>query len=213
MYSQTPVQSGLFQGAAVQEILSLKFGFPRQVNVSSRAAGERSPCSNFPLQLWSSCWWSNPSGQTVSICDKIDKINDFSRQRKCKILHLSGLKTLFNIVPHGKLSVELKVLRIYTGTVKWVQRWLKGRQWQGTLKGESSLWSEVASKRPRGSGVGQDIFHLCIDLGREHMSVSVTLTAHAMVGASSTQTRMGLLTEDLTLKTEVIGKGIKYNNI
>lgn len=205
MYSQTPVQSGSFQGAAVQEILSLKLGFPRQVNMSSRAAGDHSPCPDVLLQLWSSCWWSNPSGQSVSICDKIDKINDFSRQRKCKISHLSGLKTLFNIVPHGKLSVELKVLKIYTGTIKWAQCWLKGRQWQGTLKGESSLWSEVVSKHPWGAGVGPDIFLLCIDLGRERMSMSMTLTALAMVGASSTQTRMGLLTEDLTLKTEVKG--------
>lgn len=47
---------------------------------------------------------------------------------KGNVRYLSGLKTLFNIVPHGKLLVELKVLRIYTGTIKWVQRWLKGRQ-------------------------------------------------------------------------------------
>lgn len=166
------------------------------MSASSRAAGENSPHFNFLLQSQSSCWRLNSSGQTVSICDKIDKINDFSRQRKCKISHLSGPKTSFDIVPHGKLSAQLKALRIYTGTVKWVQRWLKGSRWQGTLKGELSLWSEVTSKHPWGPGMGLNIFHFCIDLGREHMSMPMTFTAHAMVGASSTQTRTGLLTED-----------------
>ena len=164
--------------------------------MSSRSAGEHSPLSNFLLQSQSSCWRLNSSGQTVSICDKIDKINDFSRQRKCKISHLSGPKTSFDIVPHGKLSAQLKVLRIYTGTVKWVQRWPKWSQWQGTPKGELSLWSAVTSKHAWGSGVRLNIFHFCIDLGREHRSVPMTLTAHVMVAASSMQPRMGLLTED-----------------
>lgn len=44
------------------------------------------------------------AGRAVSACDRIDKINDFSRQRKCRVSHLSGPKKSFDIVPHGKLS-------------------------------------------------------------------------------------------------------------
>lgn len=167
VYSQPPVTEWVLSRVSSEEMLSLELGSPRQGCVSSRAAASTT-CP--PICCCSHdrpAWRLNSSGQTLSVCDKFDKINDFSRQRKCKISHLSGLKMPFDVMPHGKLSAQLKVPRIYTGAVKWEQRWLKGSPWQGAAKGELSLWSEVTSKHPQGSALDLNIFHFCIDLGRE----------------------------------------------
>lgn len=173
--------------------------FVSEIGAPSPNAWVQHSCREHPkfvLRLWSSCQRWKSAGQAVSTCDKIDKINDFCRQRKCRISHLSGPKKSFDIVPHGKLSAQLKTWRIYTGPVKWVQHWLKGGHWQQTPKGELSLWSEVTSKHPPGPGAGLNIFHFCTDLGKEHGSVPMTFTAHAMLGASSVHTGMGLLTDN-----------------
>lgn len=215
--SQPPVTEWVISRVSSEEILSLESRSPRQGCVSSRAAGSTACPPIFCCSHDRPGWWLNSSGQTLSVCDKFDKINDFSRQRKCRISHLSGPKMPFDIVPHGKLSAQLKAPRIYTGAVKWEQHWLKGSLWQGAAKGELSLWSEVTSKHPWGSGLDQSIFHFCIDLGREWGELTMTLGANTMEGASSMQTRMGLLTWKLNLGTDLGNwsnrKGIKYNNI
>lgn len=167
VYPQPPVTEWVISRVSSGEILSLELGSLRQGCVSRRAAGSTACSPIFSCSHDRPGWRLNSSGQTLSVCDKFDKINDFSRQRKCKISHLSGPKMPFDIVPLGKLSAQLKALRIYTGAVKWEQRWLKGSPWQGAAKGELSLWSEVTSKHPRGSGLDLNIFHCCIDLGRE----------------------------------------------
>lgn len=154
VYSQPPVTEWVLSRVSSEEMLSLELGSPRQGCVSSRAAVSTT-CP--PICCCSHdrpAWRLNSSGQTLSVCDKFDKINDFSRQRKCKISHLSGLKMPFDVMPHGKLSAQLKVPRIYTGAVKWEQRWLKGSLWQGAAKGELSLWSEVTSKHPQALTLG-----------------------------------------------------------
>lgn len=139
VYSQPPVTEWVMSRVNSEEILSLELGSPQQGCVSSRASRSTTCPPIFCCSHDRPLWRLNSSGQTLSVCDKFDKINDFSRQRKCKISHLSGPKMPFDIVPHGKLSARLKALRIYTGAVKWEPRWLKGSPWQGAAEGELSL--------------------------------------------------------------------------
>lgn len=189
-----------------EEILSLELGCPRQGCVSSRAAGSTACSPIFSCSHDRPGWRLNSSGQTLSVCDKFDKINDFSRQRKCKISHLSGPKMPFDIVPHGKLSAQLKAPRIYTGAVKWEQRWLKGSTWQGAQKGNYHSEVRLPANIPEDQDWIWAYFIAALTLEGSDESGNDTRSSRdgrCILNANQD----GAVTWGLTLTTEAIEKG------